>query len=67
MAYRKRTTTRRKSTYTRRKTRKAPARRRAAAPRQQVVRIVLEQAAPSLVNDPAVISAREVKPKKAKF
>jgi len=63
MAYRKKTARRSSYKPKRKAVRRKPARR--AAP--QTVRIVIEQAAPSLVTGADVISAREVKPKKATF
>ncbi len=65
MAYRRKS----KKSTKRKSYRKTAPRKRTAARRSspQTVRIVIEQAAPSLVNDPSVVSAREVKPKKATF
>lgn len=75
MAYRKRTTRRRttrraapRRSYTRSYSRRAQTRRRTTRRAPQTVKIVIEQAAPSLVNSEAgVLSARQVKPKKAAF
>jgi hypothetical protein len=67
MAYRKKPA--RRTTYKKRYTpkKRRVTRRRAAPARAQVIKLVIEQAAPSVAQPAGVVSAREVAPKKAKF
>ena len=72
---RRRTTSRRsyarksysRSSYRSYRPKRRKARRRRSTRRSQTIKLVIEQAPASLATDPSVVSARQVKPKKAAF
>lgn len=71
MAYRRKTRrtyrkTRGRSSY-RRPVRRRTVRRRAVSRKPQVIKLVIEQANPSVAAPESVLAAREAAPKKAKF